>query len=86
MPVYTVQSGDTLGEIAQRFDSSVRAIVRFNDIEDPDIIFPDQILCLPKAPLVMPVLSSLGSAALWRSTTNLETRRAWRWHSSTSGR
>jgi LysM repeat protein len=55
MPVYTVQSGDTLGEIAQRFGTSVRAIVRFNDIEDPDIIFPDQILCLPRAPLVMPV-------------------------------
>jgi LysM repeat protein len=53
--VYVVQSGDTLNEIAQRFGSTVRAIVRFNDIEDPDIIFPDQILCLPRAPLVQPV-------------------------------
>lgn len=53
--VYVVQSGDTLGEITQRFGSSVDAAVRFNDLEDPDRIFPDQKLCLPGAPMVMPV-------------------------------
>ena len=34
MPIYTVQPGDTLSEIAQRFGSTVRAIVRLNDIEN----------------------------------------------------
>lgn len=47
MPPYVVQPGDTLSEIAQRFGSSVDALVRANGIDDPDLIFAGQILCVP---------------------------------------
>ena len=36
--IYVVRSGDTLSTIAQRFDTTVQAIVRANDISDPDVI------------------------------------------------
>ncbi|MBW3603754.1 MAG: LysM peptidoglycan-binding domain-containing protein [Actinobacteria bacterium] len=35
---YVVESGDTLSAIAQRFDTTVEAIVEANDIADPDAI------------------------------------------------
>ena len=47
MPPYVVQPGDTLSEIAQRFGSSVDALVRANGIDDPDLILVGQILCIP---------------------------------------
>jgi phospholipase C len=46
---YLVQSGDTLSEIAERFGSSVEAIALANGIENPNLIFPDQVLHLPTA-------------------------------------
>jgi LysM repeat protein len=44
---YRVRSGDTLSAIAQRFDTTVRALVRLNDIEDPNEIRAGQELKLP---------------------------------------
>jgi Tfp pilus assembly protein FimV len=44
---YVVRSGDTLSAIAQRFDTTVQAIVRANDISDPDIIDVGQRLRIP---------------------------------------
>lgn len=35
---YVVEPGDTLTSIAERFDTTVEAIVRTNDIDDPDVI------------------------------------------------
>jgi LysM repeat protein len=45
---YEVQPGDTLSEIAQRFDTTVEALAEANDIEDPDVIFPGDILKIPR--------------------------------------
>lgn len=47
----TVQSGDTLGSIAFRaYGDRMRAtdIARVNSIENPDLIFPGQVLTLPQ--------------------------------------
>lgn len=43
--VYFVQEGDTLWEIAKRYNTTVKEILEANDIEDPDMIMPgDQII------------------------------------------
>ena len=45
---YMIQSGDTLGEIAQSNGTSVQAIMEINpDITDPDTIFPDTSIRIP---------------------------------------
>ena len=36
---YTIRSGDTLSEIAQRYGTTVSALARLNDISDPDRIY-----------------------------------------------
>lgn len=45
--VYTVVAGDTLGEIAQRFGVSVDALARRNNIANPNLIYPGQVLTIP---------------------------------------
>jgi LysM repeat protein len=44
---YTVQQGDTLGLIAQRFGTTVQAIQTANGISDPNQIFVGQVLVIP---------------------------------------
>ncbi|WP_243207198.1 LysM peptidoglycan-binding domain-containing protein [Mediterraneibacter hominis] len=44
---YTVQYGDTLSGIAQRFGTTVNAIASLNGISDPDLIYTGQILQIP---------------------------------------
>jgi len=46
---YEVMSGDTLAAIAARFDTTVDAIVRENNLESPDQIQEGQILRIPVA-------------------------------------
>ena len=41
---YTVIRGDTLSRIARRFDVSVNYLVTANNIQNPNLIFPGQIL------------------------------------------
>ena len=44
---YTVRSGDTLSEIAARNNTSVQELVRLNNISNPNLIYPGQVLRLP---------------------------------------
>lgn len=41
---YTVQSGDTLSEIASRYGTTVQEIVDINNIANPNLIYPGQTL------------------------------------------
>ena len=41
---YTVQSGNTLSGIAQRFGTTVRELQRVNGIANPNLIYPGQII------------------------------------------
>jgi len=43
---YTVQPGDTLAEIAHRFNTTVAGIVQLNNITNPDLIYPGQVLLI----------------------------------------
>lgn len=45
--IYTVQPGDTLGDIAARFDVPVSVIARINAIPNIDRIYPGQRLRIP---------------------------------------
>ncbi|MBS4031896.1 MAG: DUF3794 domain-containing protein [Clostridiales bacterium] len=49
--VYIVQKGDTLFKIAQRFRTTVDAILAANpEIKDPNLIFPGQKIIIPAPP------------------------------------
>jgi LysM repeat protein len=48
---YTVRSGDTLSEIARKFDVSVDDIKALNNLPNPDILSEGQQLLIPGSPL-----------------------------------
>lgn len=41
---YTIQPGDTLSEIASKYGTTVQEIVDINNIANPNLIYPDQII------------------------------------------
>lgn len=45
--IYIVQRGDTLWKIAKRYNTTIDAIVRANNIKNPDLIMPGQKLIIP---------------------------------------
>ncbi len=53
---YTIQRGDTLSKIAKQFGVSVDAIAKANNIANPSLIKPGQVLTIPdaSAPAVPP--------------------------------
>src|SRR4051794_28379214 len=51
---YTVQSGDTLSGIAQKFGVTVDAIVRSNNIADPNSLSLGQVLNIPAREVAPP--------------------------------
>lgn len=53
---YTVQAGDTLWAIAQRFGTTVDEIVALNNIANPNLIFPGQVLLIPVNNTMMPMM------------------------------
>lgn len=44
---YTVERGDTLGQIAREHDVSLSDLAAANNIDNPDLIFPGQVLTIP---------------------------------------
>lgn len=44
---YTVRPGDTLWAIAARFGTTVSALAKLNNLTNPDLIYPGQVLLLP---------------------------------------
>jgi LysM repeat protein len=44
---YEVQAGDTLSGIADQFGVDLEALAEANDITDPDLIYPGQVLIIP---------------------------------------
>ncbi len=52
---HVVQSGETLFGIAQRFGTTVNAILAVNpSITNPNLIFPGQRICIPTGPVPPP--------------------------------
>ncbi|MDP2871642.1 MAG: SafA/ExsA family spore coat assembly protein [Bacillota bacterium] len=49
--IYTVQQGDSLFSIAQKFGVSLQALIAANpQIVNPNVIFPGQKICIPAVP------------------------------------
>lgn len=44
---YTIQRGDTLSEIAQRYNTTVNELVRLNNIQNPNMIYTNETLLIP---------------------------------------
>ena len=47
-----VQPGDTLWKIAKKYCTTIDEIVRVNNIENPDLIYPNEKLIIPGRALV----------------------------------
>lgn len=45
---YTVQSGDVLWKIAEKFGTTVKELVALNNLENPDLLRPGQVLNIPQ--------------------------------------
>ncbi len=58
--LYTVQSGDVLGSIASRFGVSVNAIMRANEMDNPDVLSVGQELIIPApaTPTAIPIATA----------------------------
>jgi LysM repeat protein len=48
---YIVQPGDTLYKIARKFNTTVEAILAANNIPNPNLIYPGQLLEIPEEPV-----------------------------------
>ena len=68
---YVVKAGDTLSEIAVRFDVTVAALMEANDITDPALIRPGRVLIIPVPGAT--VVASAGSTPTWTPTTTTST-------------
>lgn len=55
---YVVQSGDTLVDLAARFNLTVEDLARMNHIAQPDLIFPGQVFTVGKWTPVLPTPKS----------------------------
>ncbi len=44
---YTIRKGDTLYSLAKRFESTVERLAEINNIENPDLIYAGDTLCIP---------------------------------------
>lgn len=53
--IYTVQSGDTLREIAAEFGTDFRTLADLNNLTNPNRILPGQVLLVPAPVVVTPV-------------------------------
>ena len=54
LTIYVVQSGDTLGSIAEQFDVPVEDILKANGLTEPDVLDVGQTLVIPVGGLVFP--------------------------------
>ena len=48
---HTVQRGDTLTRIAERYDVSIKALLKANDLPNPDFLEVGQVINLPQTPV-----------------------------------
>ena len=60
--LYTVQAGDNLSDLAERFGTTVEELVAANGLTDPDALQPGQTLIIPSL-LRTPVVEASAAPA-----------------------
>ena len=79
---YTVQSGYTLGGIASRFGVTVSDLVSWNNIANPDLIYPGQNLVIKKGSSsssdTKPTPSSGGNGKVYKITDAQMQKMGWK--------
>lgn len=45
---YIVKKGDTLSGIASKYNTTYQKLAEYNNISNPDLIYPDQVIKIPK--------------------------------------
>lgn len=66
---YKVRSGDTLSTIAQKHGVPVSELVKANRIRNPNLIFANQTLRIPRANVERPATSAISAPALTASSS-----------------
>ena len=56
---YQVKPGDTLNKIAQRNNITLQNLLRMNPGIDPDLIYVNQIICIPQLPTGRPPIKQI---------------------------
>ncbi|MCL4834967.1 MAG: LysM peptidoglycan-binding domain-containing protein [Caldilineaceae bacterium] len=70
LPVHIVQAGEHIGTIAERYGTSVNALVRVNGLDNPSLIIPGQRLRIASAQTAAPTQTSLYHEHTTFPTTN----------------
>ena len=52
--LYVVKKGDNLTEIATKYKSTIQKIAERNNIENPDLIYPGDYLCIERTATITP--------------------------------
>lgn len=82
---YTVVRGDTLGDIAKRFNTSVSALAALNNITDPNYIVVGQVLKISGTPTTESVNTTSKAVITMfglQSNTDRTVYAAWKWDKS----
>jgi L,D-transpeptidase ErfK/SrfK len=61
---YVIRRGDTLAAIAAAFEVTLQALLDANPGIKPQALFPDQVICIPIAPIPLSITVSLNSKTL----------------------
>ena len=76
---YTVKAGDTLSKIAKEKSTTVESLIKLNKLENPDLIFENQVLELgdtkanKKAPAVAPAPGPVATITVPAPSANYST-------------
>jgi LysM repeat protein len=74
---YTVKPGDTLSELARDFDSTVLALLEYNDLPDEQTVFRGLELKIPYGPPVLPDAAPPVPRSGTRFVVSLSRQQCW---------
>ena len=74
---YTVKPGDNLSELAREFDTTVLALLEYNDLPNAETVFTGLELRIPYGPPPLPVTAPPTPASGTRFVVSLSRQQCW---------